>query len=108
MGPVLRFTDTVQFRLRKKQHANDDGNAYYGGDPMDFKSFQLVQTDMTAQRRVYEGYKTESGVHLEYYISTEMWDDKTSGNVECRNVVRAIDADESVFKSCAHYSATTK
>lgn len=69
---------------------------------MDFKSFQLVQTDMTAQRRVYEGYKTENGVHLEYYISTEMWDDKTSGNVECRSVVRAIDADESVFqKLCA-------
>lgn len=65
---------------------------------MDFKSFKLVQSDMTAQRRVYEGYKTESGVHLEYYISTEMWDDKTSGNVECRNVVRAIDADESVFR----------
>ena len=69
---------------------------------MDFKSFKLVQTDMTAQHRVYEGYKTENGVHLEYYISTEMWDDKTSGNVECRNVVRAIDADESVFqKLCA-------
>ena len=48
---------------------------------MGFKSFKLVQTDMTAQRRVYEGYKTENGVHLEYYISTEMWDDKTSGNV---------------------------
>lgn len=69
---------------------------------MDFKSFQLVQTDMTAQRRVYEGYKTENGVHLEYYISTEMWDAKTSGNVECRNVIRAIDADEIVFqKLCA-------
>lgn len=39
---------------------------------MDFKSFKLVQTDMTAQHRVYEGYKTENGVHLEYYISTEM------------------------------------
>ena len=43
---------------------------------MDFKSFKLVQTDMTAQHRVYEEYKTENGVHLEYYISTEMWDDK--------------------------------
>ncbi|MDY3064630.1 MAG: hypothetical protein SOR38_02305 [Oscillospiraceae bacterium] len=31
---------------------------------MDFKSFKLVQTDMTAQHRVYEGYKTENGVHL--------------------------------------------
>ena len=41
-------------------------------------------------------------VSVEYYISTEMWDDKTSGNVECRNVVRTIDADESVFqKLCA-------
>ena len=65
---------------------------------MDFKSFKLEQTDMTAQHRVYEGYKTENGVHLEYYISTEMWDAKTSGNVECRNVIRAIDADESVVQ----------
>lgn len=90
----------------KKHDANDEGNAYYGGEPMDFKSFKLVQTDMTAQRRVYEGYKTESGVHLEYYISTEMWDDKTSGNVECRNVVRTIDADESVFqKLCAVFGS---
>ena len=69
---------------------------------MGFKSFKLVQTDMTAQRRVYEGYKTENGVHLEYYISTEMWDDKTSGNVECRDTIRKIDGDEKLFqKLCA-------
>ena len=98
LGLLLLFCSACA----KKNTANDGGNAYYGGEPMDFKSFKLVQTDMTAQRRVYEGYKTENGVHLEYYISTEMWDDKTSGNVECRNVVRAIDADESVFqKLCA-------
>lgn len=65
---------------------------------MDFKSFKLVQTDMTAQHRVYEGYKTENGVHLEYYISTEMWDDKTSGNVECRDTIRKIDGDEKPFQ----------
>ena len=82
----------------KKYNANDDGNAYYGGEPMDFKSFKLVQTDMTAQRRVYEGYKTGNGVHLEYYISTEMWDDKTSGNVECRDTIRKIDGDEKLFQ----------
>lgn len=65
---------------------------------MDFKSFKLVQTDMTALRRVYEGYKTENGVHLEYYISTEMWDDKTSENVECRDTIRKIDGDEKLFQ----------
>lgn len=65
---------------------------------MDFKSFKLVQTDMTAQRRVYEGYKTENGVHLEYYISTEMWDDKTSENVECHDTIRKIDGDEKLFQ----------
>ena len=65
---------------------------------MDFKSFKLVQTDMTAQHRVYEGYKTENGVHLEYYISTEMRDDKTSGNVECRDTIRKIDGDEKLFQ----------
>ena len=65
---------------------------------MDFKSFKLVQTNMTAQHRVYEGYKTENGVHLEYYISTEMWDDKASGNVECRDTIRKIDGDEKLFQ----------
>ena len=65
---------------------------------MDFKSFKLVQTDMTAQHRVYDGYKTENGVHLEYYISTEMRDDKTSGNVECCDTIRKIDGDEKLFQ----------
>lgn len=65
---------------------------------MDFKSFQLVQTDMTAQRRVYEGYKTENGVHLEYYISTDEWDDTISDYAECRDTIRKIDGDEKLFQ----------
>ena len=65
---------------------------------MDFKSFQLVQSDMTAQRRVYEGYKTESGVHLEYYISTDEWDDTISDYAECRDTIRKIDGDEKLFQ----------
>lgn len=65
---------------------------------MDFKSFKLVQTDMTAQRRVYEGYKTENGVHLEYYISTNEWDDRISDYAECRDTIRKIDGDERLFQ----------
>ncbi len=65
---------------------------------MDFKSFKLVQTDMTAQRRVYEGYKTEKGVHLEYYISRDEWDDTISNNTECRDIIRKIDGDEMLFQ----------
>ena len=65
---------------------------------MDFRSFKLVQTDMTAQRRVYEGYKTENGVHLEYYISTDEWDDTISDYAECRDTVRKIDGDEKLFQ----------
>ena len=65
---------------------------------MDFKSFKLVQTDMTAQRRVYEGYKTENGVHLEYYISTNEWDDRISDYAECRDTIRKIDGDEKLFQ----------
>ena len=65
---------------------------------MSFKSFKLVQTDMTAQRRVYEGYKTENGVHLEYYISTNEWDDTISDYAECRDTVRKIDGDEKLFQ----------
>lgn len=65
---------------------------------MDFKSFKLVQTDMTALRRVYEGYKTENGVHLEYYISTNEWDDTISDYAECRDTIRKIDGDEKLFQ----------
>ena len=65
---------------------------------MGFKSFKLVQTDMTAQRRVYEGYKTENGVHLEYYISTNEWDDTISDYAECRDTIRKIDGDEKLFQ----------
>ena len=65
---------------------------------MDFKSFKLVQTDMTAQRRVYEGYKTENGVDLEYYISTNEWDDTISDYAECRDTVRKIDGDGKLFQ----------
>lgn len=65
---------------------------------MDFKSFKLVQSDMTAQRRVYEGYKTENGVHLEYYISTDEWDDTISDYAECRDTIRIIDGDEKLFQ----------
>ena len=67
---------------------------------MDFKSFKLVQTDMTAQHRVYEGYKTENGVHLEYYISTEMW--SAAMSFAQLTQMRAF------FKSCAQYSVTIK
>ena len=67
---------------------------------MDFKSFKLVQTDMTAQHRVYEGYKTENGVHLEYYISTEMWNAAIPS--------AKLTETKSFFKSCAQYSVTIK
>ena len=96
--PVFIFLISVSACASKHNNYSNNDNDYYGGDPMDFKSFKLVQTDMTAQRRVYEGYKTENGVHLEYYISTEMWDDKTSENVECRDTIRKIDGDERLFQ----------
>ena len=65
---------------------------------MDFKSFKLEQTDMTAQHCVYEGYKTENGVHLEYYISTNEWDNTISDYEECRDIIRKIDGDEKLFQ----------
>ena len=77
---------------------NNIDKDHYGGDPVDFKSFKLVQSDMTAQRYVYEGYKTENGVHLEYYISTNEWDDTISDYAECRDVVRKIDGDKELFQ----------
>ena len=76
---------------------NNNDIEYYGGNPMEFKSFKLVQTNMSAQQYVYEGYKTENGVHLEYYISTENWDYKTLEHAEFRNIVRKFDGDEKIF-----------
>lgn len=37
---------------------------------MEFKSFKLTENNCSAQNAVYEGCKTEDGVHLEYYMSS--------------------------------------
>ena len=38
LGLLLLFCSACA----KKHNANGNGNAYYGGEPMDFKSFKLV------------------------------------------------------------------
>ena len=52
-----------------------------GGAPMEFQHFSLSESGMSAQSYVYEGYKTETGVHLEHFIRSEYWDNTVSGNV---------------------------
>ena len=45
---------------------------------MEFKSFKLTENNCSAQNAVYEGCKTEDGVHLEYYMSSNNWDNELS------------------------------
>ena len=56
---------------------------------MEFKSFKLTENNCSAQNAVYEGYKTEDGVHLEYYMSSNDWDNELSCFVESRDVIRS-------------------
>ena len=60
LGLLLLFCSACA----KNHNANGNGNAYYGGEPIDFKSFNLVHSYSTSHPRVYLLYKTESGVHL--------------------------------------------
>lgn len=74
----------------------------YGGDPMDFTSFTLSERGMAAQSSVYEGYKTENGVHLEYYLSSIYWDETAKKDIEEREVVRAVDGNDALYREvCA-------
>lgn len=95
---VFAFLTFISACASKHNNYNNSDNDYYGGGPMSFESFKLVQSGMSAQRYVYEGYKTESGVHLEYYISTNEWDDSISDYAECRDTVRKIDGNEMLFQ----------
>ena len=65
---------------------------------MEFQRFSLSESGMSAQSYVYEGYKTETGVHLEHFIRSECWDNTVSGNVEQRTVIRAIDGDDALYQ----------
>lgn len=67
-------------------------------DYLDFESFTLIQNGTTAQSTVYEGQKTDTGVHLEYYIYDEYWDNSISGYAENRFTIREIDGDETLYK----------
>lgn len=74
----------------------------YGGDPVGFQSFSLTVSGTTAQFRVYEGRKTETGVRLESYIVTNMWNEETNTTEEERSLLRAVDGGEEVYDAlCA-------
>lgn len=68
---------------------------------MDFSSFKLTECGTSAQTRVAEGRRTENGVHVEYYISTRIWDNGSRGYHEFRRIVRAFDGDDILYRSCA-------
>ena len=56
----------------------------------------------SAQNAVYEGCKTEDGVHLEYYMSSNDWDNELSCFVESRDIIRSVDGDENLYREvCA-------
>lgn len=67
----------------KRNGGSDDPGDFadHGGTPMEFQHFSLSESGMSAQSYVYEGYKTETGVHLEHFIRSEYWDNTVSGNV---------------------------
>ena len=65
---------------------------------MNFTSFRLSKRGMAAQSSVFEGYRKESGIHLEYYICTDFWGADASEYAQTRNVIRAFDGDEEVFQ----------
>ena len=78
---------------------DDPGDfADHRGEPMEFQRFSLSESDMSAQSYVYEGYKTETGIHLEHFIRSEYWDNTVSGNVEQRTVIRTIDGDGALYQ----------
>ena len=80
----------------------DNEQDNYGGDPMEFERFSLSTSGTTAESYVYEGYRTESGVHLAYYTSTSWWDNTVSDYVQSRYVIRAIDGDDALHQTlCA-------
>jgi len=84
----------------KTDHNNGDDNN--GGAPMEFKSFCCEESGMSAEDRVYEGYRTENGVHLAYYIRSSMWDNEERDYVEFRQTVREFDGDEALYQAlCA-------
>ena len=69
---------------------------------MEFERFSLSTSGTTAESHVYEGYRTESGVHLAYFTSTSWWDNTVSDYVESRHVIRAIDGDDAFYQTlCA-------
>ena len=65
---------------------------------MDFSSFKLTECGTSAQTRVAEGRRTENGVHVEYYISTHIWDNGSRDYHEFRRIVRAFDGDDILYR----------
>ena len=96
VGIFLLILPSCSFK-QNDHYGGDSMESGYGGNPLEFQSFILSETGMTAQRTVYEGYRTENGVHLECSIETGQQDDEA-----CQHVVRAVDGDSALYREiCA-------
>lgn len=76
----------------------NDNDIEYGGDPLEFESFRLSEGGMSAQEEVYEGWRTETGAHLEYYITCSYWDDTGGEYVDRKDIVHAVDGGEEFYR----------
>ena len=84
--------------IKKPGGIDNIHNIGYGGEPLEFESFRLSESGMAAGAEVYEGWRTDTGAHLEYYYQTGYWDDAKGEEVDRKNMIHAIDGDEAFYR----------
>lgn len=67
--------------------------------PLAIENFKLTINTMMACNFVYAGHKTDTGFHIEYYLSDPYWDDSIRDYAEIKHIVHAIDGDQAFYEA---------
>lgn len=79
------------------------GDSNIKGGLMEFQSIRISETGMMAYSTVYYAEKTDTGVHLEYYMGRYYWDG--NDQKEDKQMIHQVDGDETLYQKVARLAA---
>ena len=68
---------------------------------VDFESIEVTETGTMAFSTVYSCKRTENGVHVDYYIFQDKWDEESNEHLNEKRMIHSFDGDQAVYQKIA-------
>ena len=89
---------------QKPAGGSSDAEPTKGGETAvykDFETIEVTETGTMAFSTVYSCKRTDSGVHVEYYIFQNGWDEENNVSRNEKHMIHSFDGDQAVYQEIA-------